>query len=70
LQAFEEVIVYSLEASADTFLMFSSAGVTRIYLLPSHDYLLAHTKRIGGTIAMVARKDDNTTGKIPREKDW
>src|ERR1700730_10671149 len=26
--------------------------------------------RNGGTIAIVARKDDNTTGKVPQEKGW
>src|ERR1700735_4717831 len=45
-------------------------AASRDYLLPSHDYLLPPTERNGGTIAMLARKDDNTTGKVPREKDW
>jgi hypothetical protein len=28
------------------------------------------TERNGGTIVMVVRKDDNTTGKVLREKGW
>jgi hypothetical protein len=36
----------------------------------SHDYLLPLTERDGGTTAMLARKDDNTIGKVPREKGW
>jgi hypothetical protein len=59
---------------------------TTIYCLPrlpaaSHDYLLPPMTTCGphdtccpprnsGTIATVARKDDNTTEKVPSEKGW